>query len=84
MSILVVGSVGLDTIETPSGKVDEILGGSAVHFSVSASHFSHIGLLGVVGDDFPEEHKFSLSVWKLFPAKPFAGPAVTKAIATRL
>ncbi len=61
MSILVVGSVGLDTIETPSGKVDEILGGSAVHFSVSASHFSHIGLLGVVGDDFPEEHKFSLS-----------------------
>ena len=60
MDILVVGSVGLDTIETPSGKVDDVLGGSAVHFGVSASHFSKVGLVGIVGEDFPQEHKQSL------------------------
>lgn len=61
MSILVVGSVGLDTIETPAGKQEEILGGSAVHFSVSASHFHPVRMVGVVGDDFPEEHSRALA-----------------------
>jgi len=56
MKILVVGSIALDSIETPFGKVESILGGSAVHFSCAASFFTPIGLVGVVGQDFPQEH----------------------------
>lgn len=52
MSILVVGSVGLDTITTPHGKVEDILGGSASHFSISASNYAPVRLVGVVGTDF--------------------------------
>lgn len=52
MSILVVGSVGLDTITTPHGKVEDILGGSASHFSISASFYTNVRLVGVVGTDF--------------------------------
>lgn len=55
MSILVVGSIALDSVATPFGKAEEALGGSAVHFSASASFFSKIHLVGVVGDDFPEK-----------------------------
>jgi sugar/nucleoside kinase (ribokinase family) len=56
MDVLVVGSVALDSIETPFGQVTEILGGSATHFSCSARFFADVGLVGVVGTDFPEEH----------------------------
>ena len=56
MSILVVGSLAFDTIETPFGKVDKVLGGSAVYFSVAASFFTEVFLVGVVGKDFPESH----------------------------
>ena len=56
MTILVVGSVALDSIETPFGKVQEVLGGSAVYFSIAARFFSDVSLVGVVGTDFPEEH----------------------------
>jgi len=57
MSIVVVGSVALDSVETPFGKVENALGGSATYFSVSASFFSKdIKLVAVVGDDFPQEH----------------------------
>ena len=57
MGILVVGSVALDTVETPDGKVTDSLGGSATYFSVAASFFySGIRFVGVVGDDFPIEH----------------------------
>ncbi len=55
MSILVVGSVALDSVKTPFGEVDRALGGSAVHFSAAASFFSRIHLVGVVGEDFPQE-----------------------------
>lgn len=54
--ILVVGSVALDTVETPFGKVENALGGAATYFSTAASLYTHINLVGVVGDDFPEEH----------------------------
>lgn len=55
MSLLVVGSLALDTIETPFGKTKEALGGSAVYISVAASYFSApIRLVGVVGGDFPQ------------------------------
>ena len=56
MSILVVGSVALDSVETPFGKVEEILGGSGTYFSTSASFFTDVRLVAVVGEDFPEEH----------------------------
>jgi sugar/nucleoside kinase (ribokinase family) len=52
-SVLVVGSVALDSVETPFGKVDEALGGSGTYFSSSASHFAPVQLVGVVGDDYP-------------------------------
>ena len=53
--ILVVGSVGLDDIETPSGKVEMVPGGSAVYFSLAASMFSHVNFVGVAGTDFPKD-----------------------------
>lgn len=55
-NILVVGSIALDTVETPFGKVTESLGGSAVYFSTAASLYSKVSLVGVVGNDFPPEH----------------------------
>ena len=55
MSVLVVGSVALDSVETPFGKADDVLGGSAVYFSASASHQTPVQLVGVIGDDFPVE-----------------------------
>ena len=55
MKILVVGSVAYDTVETPEGKRDSQLGGSASYFSVVASHFTEVGMVGVVGKDFREE-----------------------------
>lgn len=57
MSILVVGSVAFDSLETPSGKRERILGGAATHFSVAASFFSPVRVIGVVGDDFGPEHE---------------------------
>lgn len=56
MSITVVGSVALDTVETPSGRNEEGLGGAAMYFSIAASHFAPTHLVGVIGEDFPEEH----------------------------
>ena len=55
MSVLVVGSVALDSVETPFGKADDVLGGSATYFSASASHQTAVQLVGVIGDDFPVE-----------------------------
>jgi sugar/nucleoside kinase (ribokinase family) len=52
MSLLVVGSVAFDALETPFGKVERTLGGAATYFSVAASFFTHVNLVGVVGDDF--------------------------------
>ncbi len=54
MSLVIVGSVGLDTIETPLGKVVDSLGGSAVYASLAASYFSPTYLVGVIGEDYPE------------------------------
>ncbi|MEO7218738.1 MAG: PfkB family carbohydrate kinase [Gemmatimonadaceae bacterium] len=53
MSVLVVGSVALDSVETPFGKADDVLGGSATFFSASASHLTDVQVVGVVGDDYP-------------------------------
>src|SRR6476659_6291382 len=53
MSVLVVGSVALDSVETPFGKADDVLGGSATFFSASASHLTQVSVVGVVGNDYP-------------------------------
>jgi sugar/nucleoside kinase (ribokinase family) len=53
---MVVGSVALDSVETPHETRDNVLGGSAVYFSFAASYFSPVRLVGVVGDDWPAEH----------------------------
>jgi sugar/nucleoside kinase (ribokinase family) len=57
LSILVVGSVALDTVKTPFGEVREALGGSATHFSVSASFWSPVRVVAVVGEDFTAAHR---------------------------
>lgn len=54
MSLLVVGSVAFDAVETPFGKTEKMLGGSASHFSLSASYYTDVRIVGVVGDDFSE------------------------------
>ncbi|RPJ34804.1 MAG: sugar kinase, partial [Planctomycetaceae bacterium] len=55
MGVLVVGSVALDSVKTPFGAVENVLGGSASYFSTAASFFTDVSLVGVVGDDFPGE-----------------------------
>jgi len=55
MTVLVVGSVALDSVETPFGKADHVLGGSGTYFSASASHLAPVQLVGVIGNDFPIE-----------------------------
>jgi sugar/nucleoside kinase (ribokinase family) len=55
MSLLVVGSVAFDAVETPHGKVDRMLGGAATYFAVAASYFTHVNLVGIVGTDFTEQ-----------------------------
>jgi sugar/nucleoside kinase (ribokinase family) len=56
MSILVVGSVAFDSLETPHGNRERVLGGTAVNFSVAASFFAPVHIIGVAGSDFGEEH----------------------------
>ncbi|MGH7541790.1 MAG: sugar kinase, partial [Gemmatimonadota bacterium] len=61
-SILVVGSVALDDIETPFGERTDVLGGTAVYFSAAASLFGSVRLVGIVGDDYPLEALAFLTV----------------------
>jgi len=56
-SVCVVGSVAFDTIETPTGNAPEVLGGSCSYFSVAASFFAPVNMVGVVGSDFPAEER---------------------------
>ena len=53
MSIVVVGSVGIDTIETPFGREEDVLGGSACYFSLAARNFTDVHMVSSVGEDFP-------------------------------
>ncbi len=56
MSLLVVGSIAIDTVETPWGRREDLLGGSASHFSLAARFFTPVKLVSVVGGDWPQEH----------------------------
>ena len=72
MKLLVVGSMALDSVETPFGKEDNVLGGSASYFSLAASMFTDVSIVAVVGQDFPEEHL------ELFRAKGINLKGVTR------
>jgi sugar/nucleoside kinase (ribokinase family) len=56
MPLLVVGSIAFDTIETPFGRVEEVLGGAGSYFSLAASPLTEVRLVGVVGSDMPDRH----------------------------
>ena len=78
MAILVVGSVAFDTVETPFGRAERVLGGSASFFSVAASFFAPVSLVGVVGSDFGEKeldvfrkHGIDLQGLERTPGKTF-------------
>ncbi|HNX37096.1 MAG TPA: PfkB family carbohydrate kinase [Candidatus Cloacimonadota bacterium] len=78
MSLVIVGSIGLDSVETPVGCVEDILGGSAVYGSVAASHFADVNIVGVVGEDFPKSaiellksRKICLDGMEIMPGKTF-------------
>jgi cytidine kinase len=64
MSLLVTGSIGVDTVETPFGKRADVIGGSAVYFAYAASFFTPVRLVGVIGPDYPHDLK------KLFAERP--------------
>src|SRR5438876_6386308 len=61
LSMLVVGSVALDTVETPFARKEEALGGAASFFSTAASLYDQVNLVAIVGSDFPREH---LDFWR--------------------
>jgi sugar/nucleoside kinase (ribokinase family) len=61
LAILVVGSVAFDSLETPSGKRERVLGGAATHFALAASFFTNVRVVGVVGEDFLPEHEAVLT-----------------------
>ena len=83
MPLCVVGSVALDSVETPTEKRDNVLGGSAVFFSYAASFFTSVRLAGVVGEDWPAENTAMLrhaasirpACRSCRAARPFAGAA---------
>jgi sugar/nucleoside kinase (ribokinase family) len=56
MSVLVVGTVAFDSIEAPAGSVEKILGGSASYFALGASYFAPVRMVGVIGQDFPQDY----------------------------
>lgn len=56
MSVLVVGTVAFDSIETPSGSAERVLGGSASYFALGASFFAPVRVVGVIGQDFPQDY----------------------------
>ena len=78
MSVLVVGSIALDTVKTPIEEHADLLGGSTCYASVAASFFAPVNLVGIVGDDFPKEHvdflrshNIDLTGLQIVPGKTF-------------
>ncbi len=65
MAITVVGSVGLDSVETPFGKVEDALGGAVSYFALAAAHYDPVNVVAVVGDDFPADFRQLLSARRI-------------------
>jgi cytidine kinase len=59
-ALLVTGTIGIDTVETPTARAERVLGGSAAYFAAAASRLCPVRLVGVVGDDFPAHHRSRL------------------------
>ncbi len=76
-ALVVVGSVAIDTIETQGGRAAEVLGGAATYFAVAASFFTPVQMVGVVGEDFPEERARVVSPARHRPQRA-RGPARTQ------
>jgi hypothetical protein len=55
-NLICVGSLGLDTLETPFERVERVLGGSAPYFALAAKLYTDVGVVAVIGDDYPEQH----------------------------
>jgi sugar/nucleoside kinase (ribokinase family) len=77
MALLVVGSIAFDSIETPNGTVDDALGGSASFFSYVSSFFTTPRLVGVVGEDFPDEHRRLFAARRIDTAGLVTAPGKT-------
>ncbi|HLK50950.1 MAG TPA: hypothetical protein VKT49_22565 [Bryobacteraceae bacterium] len=86
MSLVVVGSVAYDGVETPHGKVDRMLGGAATYISLAASYFTEVKIVAVVGDDFARQDRDLLASRKIdlagmetvSGARPSSGEACTR------
>jgi hypothetical protein len=65
IKLLVIGTVAVDSVETPFGRKDEVFGGSASYFSYCASFFTPVSLMAVVGEDFPDEYRKILQERKI-------------------
>ncbi len=61
MPLIVTGTVGIDTVVTPTGHAEGVLGGSCTYFAAAASFYGKVRMVGVVGDDFPAEHRGALT-----------------------
>ncbi len=65
MSLIVTGSIGIDTIHTPTARAENVLGGSCIYFAAAASFFSPVRVVCAVGEDFPEEHMAVFEQFKI-------------------
>ncbi len=79
VDLIIIGTIGYDTVETPFGKRERVLGGSATYASIAASFFTSPGIVSIIGSDFQEQHKqflqsknISLDGLKQMPGKTFA------------
>src|SRR5437868_4735017 len=75
MPLIVTGTIGIDTVVTPTGHAEKILGGSGTYFAAAASLYGPVRLVAAVGGDFPEHHR---AVFSKFPAIDTAGLEVRK------
>src|SRR5207247_2862241 len=64
MSLIVTGTIGIDTVETPNGKAERVLGGSCAYFAAAASFFAPVRVVAAVGGDWPAEHRAVLTSFK--------------------
>ena len=78
MSLVVVGSVAYDGVETPHGKVDRMLGGACTYISLAASYFTGVNIVAVVGEDFAQED-IDLLAGRGIDLAPGPGPAAGRA-----
>jgi len=65
MPLIVTGSIGIDSIQAPTGSVQDVLGGSSIYFAAAASFFGPVRLVGAVGDDFPNHHMDTFNHFKI-------------------